>query len=38
MKIFEFHFHWKNYKNDDAIFAGVYANQACSLTSGEYDL
>ncbi len=37
--IFEFHFHWKKYKNyDDVIFAGVSAKQACSLTSGEYDL
>ncbi len=38
MKIFEFHFHWKKYKNDDVIFAGVCTKQARSLTSGEYDL
>ncbi len=37
--IFEFHFHWKKYKNDDdVIFAGVCNKQECSLKSGECDL
>ncbi len=37
--IFLFHFHWKKSKNDDDVmFAGVCTKQACSLTSGEYDL
>ncbi len=35
--IFEFHFHWKKYKNNDVSFAGVCAKQACSLTCGQYD-
>ncbi len=39
VRIFEFHFHWKKYKDDDdVIFAGICTKQACSLTSGEYDL
>ncbi len=32
-------FSFKNYKNDhDVICAGVSTKQACSLTSGKYDL